>query len=114
MFSRLPKGRNAPPGSSFNRPGPDAVSLHDRKLAAWALGVGSSVPLAYPGRDVRPHRGELADIDMRMAGPDPGRQPLLRRMIGWLSRLRRGRGAKAVTAVSGAGAGAIGAPRQMP
>lgn len=114
MFFRLPKGRNAPPGSSFNRRSPDAVSLHDSKLAAWALGVGASVPLAYPERDVRPHRGELADIDMRMAGPDPGRQPLLRRVTGWLGRVRRERGGEtAATTVSGADEGAIGAAARM-
>ncbi|RUM95906.1 hypothetical protein EET67_20510 [Pseudaminobacter arsenicus] len=116
MSSRLPKGLNAPRDFSLHRPGRDAVSLHDRKLAAWALGVGASVPLAYPERDVRPHRGELADIDMRMAGPDHGRLPPLRRLFGWLGRLRglpAGRKAAATT-MSGADEDGIGTATRMP
>lgn len=116
MFSRLSKERNAPPDFSFARRRPDGVSLHDRKLAAWALGVGASVPLAYPEKDVRPHRGELADIDMRMAGPDPGRLPLLRRLFGWLGRLR-GLPADckaAATTMSGADEDGIGTATRMP
>ncbi|MGB3388948.1 MAG: hypothetical protein WBA88_13275 [Pseudaminobacter sp.] len=114
MSFRLPKGRNAPPGFPFNRPSPDAASLHDRKLAAWALSVGASIPLSYPEGDARPHRGELADVDMRMAGPDPGQQPLLRRFIGWLGRVRRESGGKqTATTVSGTDKDAIGAAARM-
>lgn len=115
MSSRLPKGLNAPPDFSLHRPGRDTVSLHDRKLAAWALGVGASVPLAYPERGVRPHRGELADIDMRMAGPDPGRLPLLRRLFGWLGQFRSlpERRKSVATTVSGAGDDSIGTAVRM-
>jgi hypothetical protein len=114
MFSRSSKGRKAPPDLSLAPRQPDAVSLHDRKLAAWGLAVGASVPLAYPARDRRPHRGELADIDMNLAGPDPGRRSLLRRVLGWLGRLRPGPGAKADAAMSGTDPDAIGAASQMP
>ena len=108
MSCRRFRGRNAPPDFSFLRP--DAPSLHDRKLATWALSVGEAVPPAWPERQPRPHRGELSDLDMGLAGPDPGAWPLLRRLSDWL---RRGRDAKAGP-VSGAGADAIGAPLQMP
>jgi hypothetical protein len=112
MSYRLPKGRNALPDFSFHRPGLDAVNLHDRKLAAWALSVGASVPLAYPERDVRPHRGELADIDLRLAGPDPGRRSFVDRVIFWLGKARRTAGrreptAKAMSATDEDGIGTV-------
>lgn len=115
MFFRMPKGRNAPLDLSFDPRRPDAVSLHDRKLVAWASAIGASVPLAYPATDRRPHRGDLADVDMSLAGPDPGARPRLwRRVIRRLGRLRAGSAAQADTAVSGAERGAIGVQPQMP
>lgn len=111
MSFRLPKGRNAPPDLNFDPCRPQPPGLHDMKLAAWALAVGAAVPLAWPATDRRPHRGELADVDMSTAGPDPGARPLLRRLTGWL---RPGAGVKAVAAVSGRDPDAIGASPQIP
>jgi hypothetical protein len=62
---------------------PGSRSLHDRKLATWALLVGetrSSAVHAEVRR--RPHRGMLPDVDFSRAVPDPSRPSLVRRLIG--------------------------------
>ncbi|MFE0014756.1 hypothetical protein ACFWXH_07925 [Mesorhizobium sp. NPDC059054] len=61
---------------------PGSRSLHDRKLATWALLVGetrSSAVRAEIRR--RPHRGMLPDVDFSRAVPAPGRPSLVRRFI---------------------------------
>jgi hypothetical protein len=62
---------------------PGSRSLHERKLASWALLVGethSSASHAEMRR--RPHRGMLPDVDFSMAVPAPRRPSLVRRFIG--------------------------------
>jgi len=71
---------------------PGSRSLHERKLATWALLIGethSSVAHAEMRR--RPHRGMLPDVDFSRAVPDYGRPSLVRRLFGLFGR-RRGSG----------------------
>jgi hypothetical protein len=68
---------------------PGSRSLHDRKLATWALLIGetrSSAVHAEARR--RPHRGMLPDVDFSRAVPDLSRPSLVRRLV----RLVRPRG----------------------
>jgi hypothetical protein len=61
---------------------PGTTSVHERKLAAWALFVGErSRGVSSADRAVRPHRGMLPDIDPAAAVPDPNYRPLFRRLI---------------------------------
>ncbi len=61
---------------------PGTTSIHERKLAAWALFVGErSRSFSSADRAVRSHRGMLPDIDPASAVPDPNYRPLLRRLI---------------------------------
>src|SRR5262245_30749071 len=58
------------------------TSIHERKLAAWALFVGEkSRMVSSPDRSARPHRGMLPDIDPANAAPDPGSRSIFRRLI---------------------------------
>jgi len=60
---------------------PGSRSLHERKLATWALLIGethSSAVHAEVRR--RPHRGMLPDVDFSQAVPDPSRPSLVRRL----------------------------------
>jgi hypothetical protein len=60
---------------------PGRTSVHERKLAAWALFVGEkSRMVSSPDRSVRPHRGMLPDIDPATAVPDPNRRSIFRRL----------------------------------
>ncbi|MBN9243551.1 MAG: hypothetical protein J0I98_12240 [Mesorhizobium sp.] len=57
-------------------------SLHERKLATWALLIGethSSAAHAEVRR--RPHRGMLPDVDFSRAVPDYSRPSLVRRLM---------------------------------
>ncbi|MCR4265743.1 hypothetical protein [Nitratireductor sp. ZSWI3] len=78
-FPQRPKGR--PPSLHNPALDPARQTLHDRKLAAWALTIGAHVPLATdePGR--RPHRGQLPDIDMTRLEPAP--RSWRERLSGW-------------------------------
>jgi hypothetical protein len=61
---------------------PGSRSLHERKLATWALLIGetrSSAVHAEVRR--RPHRGMLPDVDFSQAVPDLSRPSLVRRLI---------------------------------
>jgi hypothetical protein len=61
---------------------PGITSVHERKLAAWALFVGErSRSVSFADRAVRSHRGMLPDVDPASAVPDPNFRPLLRRLI---------------------------------
>jgi hypothetical protein len=60
---------------------PGRTSVHERKLAAWALFVGErSRMVSSPDRSVRPHRGMLPDIDPATAVPDPNCRSIFRRL----------------------------------
>ncbi|CAM5341700.1 hypothetical protein ACHMW4_07595 [Mesorhizobium sp. UC22_110] len=61
---------------------PGSRSLHDRKLATWALLVGETRSSAvHAEMRRRPHRGMLPDVDFSRAVPVPGRPSLVRRFI---------------------------------
>lgn len=61
---------------------PGATSVHEMKLAAWALFVGErSRGRASADRVARSHRGMLPDVDPASAVPDPNHRPLIRRLI---------------------------------
>jgi hypothetical protein len=60
---------------------PGRTSVHERKLAAWALFVGErSRIVSSPDRSGRPHCGMLPDFDPDMAVPDPNRRSIFRRL----------------------------------
>jgi hypothetical protein len=66
---------------------PGSRSLHERKLATWALLIGetrSSAAHAEVRR--RPHRGMLPDVDFSQAVPDLSRPSLVRRLIRLIRR----------------------------
>jgi hypothetical protein len=61
---------------------PGSRSLHERKMATWALLVGETYSSAVHAETRRrPHRGMLPDIDFSRAVPDYCRPSLVRRII---------------------------------
>jgi hypothetical protein len=91
---------------------PGITSVHERKLAAWALFVGErSRTSSFADRAARPHRGMLPDIDPAQAVPVPNHRPLLR----WLTDLVRAAAGPVealefapAAAVAGAGVAPVG------
>jgi hypothetical protein len=74
---------------------PGSRSLHERKLATWALLIGETRQSAVHAEiRRRPHRGMLPDVDFSRAVPDYGRPSLVRRLIG-LIRPAGGKGGTA-------------------
>ncbi len=74
---------------------PGSRSLHERKLATWALLIGETRSSALHAEvRRRPHRGMLPDVDFSRAVPDYSRPSLVRRLI----RLIRPSGGKSRTA----------------
>ena len=62
---------------------PGSRSLHERKLATWALLVGETYSSAVHAETRRrPHRGMLPDVDFSRAVPDYSRPSLVRRLFG--------------------------------
>ncbi|TGP19099.1 hypothetical protein EN827_26270 [Mesorhizobium sp. M1D.F.Ca.ET.184.01.1.1] len=60
---------------------PGSRSLHERKMATWALLIGETYSsAAHAETRRRPHRGMLPDVDFSRAVPDPGRPSLVRRI----------------------------------
>jgi hypothetical protein len=58
---------------------PGRTSLHERKLAAWALFVGEIAAAAdRPDRSTRSHRAMLPDVDPALAEAAPRRSLLAR------------------------------------
>lgn len=61
---------------------PGSRSLHDQKMATWALLIGETYSSAVHAQTRRrPHRGMLPDVDFSRAVPDPSRPSLVRRII---------------------------------
>lgn len=57
-------------------------SLHERKLATWALLIGEThSSVAHAEVRHRPHRGMLPDVDFSRAVPDYSRPSLVRRLM---------------------------------
>lgn len=71
---------------------PGSRSLHDRKMATWALLIGETYSSAVHAETRRrPHRGMLPDVDFSRAVPDPGRPSLVRRIIRMMRPGEKGR-----------------------
>jgi hypothetical protein len=118
MLSNLPRGLKTPPDPASDRPVhparavagriaaiaqttrlvedtmfdyfhvPGRTSLHERKLAAWALFVGErSRMVSSPDRSARSHRGMLPDFDPAIAVPDPVRRSIFRRLADFVRAL---------------------------
>jgi hypothetical protein len=61
---------------------PGSRSLHDQKMATWALLIGETYSSAVHAEvRRRPHRGMLPDVDFSCAVPDRSRPSLVRRII---------------------------------
>ncbi|QKD15798.1 hypothetical protein HGP13_12210 [Mesorhizobium sp. NZP2077] len=61
---------------------PGSRSLHDQKMATWALLIGETYSSAVHAEvRRRPHRGMLPDVDFSRAVPDLSRPSLVRRII---------------------------------
>jgi hypothetical protein len=61
---------------------PGSRSLHERKVATWALLIGETYSSAVHAETRRrPHRGMLPDVDFSRAVPDHSRPSLVRRII---------------------------------
>ncbi|WP_245442301.1 hypothetical protein [Mesorhizobium hawassense] len=64
---------------------PGSRSLHERKVATWALLIGETYSSAVHAEERRrPHRGMLPDVDFSRAVPDHSRPTLVRRIIRWI------------------------------
>lgn len=60
---------------------PGSRSLHERKMATWALLIGETYSSAVHAETRRrPHRGMLPDVDFSRAVPDHSRPSLVRRI----------------------------------
>ena len=60
---------------------PGSRSLHERKMATWALLIGETYSSAVHAEERRrPHRGMLPDVDFSRAVPDHSRPTLVRRV----------------------------------
>jgi hypothetical protein len=100
-FSKLDRidSRRSFPGFRRNRPMfshlpcdqlhfPGKTSIHERKLAAWALFIGERRRVVTsPDRSTRPHRGMLPDIDPAGAAPEPNGRSILRRLIDFVRNI---------------------------
>jgi hypothetical protein len=86
---------------------PGSRSLHDQKMATWALLIGETYSSAVHAEvRRRPHRGMLPDVDFSHAVPDPSRPSLVRRII---RLIRPGPKIRVVdTAPSGSTSSAVG------
>ncbi|RWP48847.1 MAG: hypothetical protein EOR05_12285 [Mesorhizobium sp.] len=61
---------------------PGSRSLHERRMATWALLIGETYSSAVHAETRRrPHRGMLPDVDFSRAVPDRSRPSLVRRII---------------------------------
>ena len=85
---------------------PGSRSLHERKVATWALLVGETYSSAVHAEERRrPHRGMLPDVDFSRAVPDHSRPTLVRRII---RMIRPGDRKRADSGLSSATSGSTG------
>jgi hypothetical protein len=76
---------------------PGSRSLHEQKMATWALLIGETHSSAVHAETRRrPHRGMLPDVDFSRAIPDRRRPSLVRRIIGLMGSGAKGRAGEAV------------------
>ena len=70
---------------------PGSRSLHERKIATWALLIGETYSSAVHAETRRrPHRGMLPDVDFSRAVPDHSRPSLVRRIVRMMRPGRKG------------------------
>ena len=95
MFFRSKRGPRGP-HILLIRESEEPIRLDEARLAAWALSLGQRREAEQP--PFRPHRGELADVDLSRAVPVPRKAGLISRLIGWFAGRRAGpaEGAKAL------------------
>jgi hypothetical protein len=87
---------------------PGSRSLHERKMATWALLIGETYSSAVHAETRRrPHRGMLPDVDFSRAVPDHSRPSLVRRIV---RMMRPGRKGHADDSFSAAKAGSSASP----
>lgn len=67
MYTNRPGGRAAPPRSHVHL-FDDPIRIDEARLSAWALSIGEVRPGRQSGGR-RPHRGQLADVDLSLAVP---------------------------------------------
>ncbi|WP_167524411.1 MULTISPECIES: hypothetical protein [unclassified Mesorhizobium] len=92
---------------------PGSRSLHERKMATWALLIGETYSSAVHSETRRrPHRGMLPDVDFSRAVPDPGRPSLVRRIIRMIRPGEKGRAGPSLT--SGSSAEPVGEKPETP
>ena len=71
---------------------PGSRSLHERKVATWALLIGETYSSAVHAEARRkPHRGMLPDVDFSRAVPDRSRPSLVRRLVRMIRPEGKGR-----------------------
>ena len=92
---------------------PGSRSLHERKMATWALLIGETYSSAVHAETRRrPHRGMLPDVDFSRAVPDYSRPSLVRRIM---RLIRPGAKMHVVhTAASGSSSEPVGEMRSTP
>jgi len=92
---------------------PGSRSLHERKMATWALLIGETYSSAVHAETRRrPHRGMLPDVDFSRAVPDYSRPSLVRRIM---RLIRPGAKLRVVhTAASGSSSEPVGEMRSTP
>ncbi|MDX8530226.1 hypothetical protein RFM41_00565 [Mesorhizobium sp. VK25A] len=89
---------------------PGSRSLHERKVATWALLIGETYSSAvHAEKRRRPHRGMLPDVDFSRAVPDHSRPTLVRRII---RLIRPGDRNRAGSGLSSASSGPSGSPNE--
>jgi hypothetical protein len=98
---------------------PGSRSLHERKVATWALLIGETYSSAvHAEQRRRPHRGMLPDVDFSRAVPDHSRPTLVRRIIRLIrpgDKNRAGSGLSSGSALpSGSSNAAVGEKSKTP
>lgn len=98
MLSRLLRGqgaRNRPVDATF----PETSALHQARLQAWAIFIGSAGSDRHRGIAGRSSRATLPDIDLSRAVVIPRRPGPLRRLASSIARLS-GMGSRRLSAES--------------
>lgn len=84
MFGNTPNGHDART-PAFH----ETLQVVDARHAAWSVLTRRRDGIDRQASHVRPHRGQLADVDFTRFEPDPGYVPPLRRIGRLFGRLLR-------------------------
>ncbi|CDX15966.1 conserved hypothetical protein [Mesorhizobium sp. ORS 3324] len=100
---------DAPMFDPFRVPG--SRSLHERKMATWALLIGETYSSAVHAEERRrPHRGMLPDVDFSRAVPDHSRPSLVRRVARLFRPGEKARAGDSLSSGSSGPSGSSGEP----